>query len=189
MLEILTEKPLTIGLAGGLVFAVLLIIGLRRGQSKILTAAAVIFALTCALVLIERMIVTKREHVKHSLHEMESAINRDDLETLLTYVHSSASGIRDRAQYYYDHYEVRRANITRKEFVVLSKDEVLAKFIVMLTGGARGSGIDRGPVYVEANFKKEDDVWKVVSYKIGSIDAAFSNKGLSDDGGAIPLEY
>jgi hypothetical protein len=181
MSEILTEKWLTIVLGGGFVFAVLLTIGLRRGQARILMAAGVVFAITCVLLLVERLIVTPREHVRHSLNEIESAVNRKDLETLLTYIHSSQDAIRDRARYYYNSYDIQEANITSiRTFRSLGNDEAQIVFTIVLTGGS-SSGAGTYPVAVQANFKKEGDLWKVIKYRWAPVDRAFTNKGFGDE--------
>ena len=168
MLEILVEKPVTILLAGGLVFAVLLMMGLQTGRRKVLIAAAAILGITFLLLIIERLVESPSEQLRRTLREISAAVNRQDLPDLLTYVHSSATAVREQATMHYNMYQLQEAAITKIWRVhVKSKDTAQVDFTVRVTGGPRAEDIanETGYRYVEVQFAKENQKWKVTGYE------------------------
>ena len=168
MLEILVEKPVTIVLAGGLIFAVLLMLGLQTGRRSVLTAAASVLAITCILLLVERLVESPREQLRRTLSEISAAVNRQDLPDLLSYVHSSATGVREQATMHFNMYQLQEAAVTRIWNIdIKSKDTAQIDFTVRVTGGPRAADIanETGFRYVEAFFAKEGDKWKVTGYE------------------------
>lgn len=186
MLEILVEKPLTIGLSGGLVFAILLMLALQSGRRGLLIASGVVFAVTCLLLLTERLIESPREQLRRTLGEIMAVINAHDLPALLEYVHSDGHSVRADAERYYSVYQIQQVRVTRIwDVVIIDSDDGQINFTVRVVGATRDASMTGdGFVYVQARFRKEGDRWKVITYRYDSPERAIMNKS---DGEILPL--
>jgi hypothetical protein len=168
----LTENPFPILLIGSLTTAILVGGWLRTGSKWVLGGAIVAIAITVGLVLAERWIVTDREQVSRTLHEIAAAVERNDVEAALTYAYSGAPDVRAHADAELRQYRFSEVNIKRNLQIEVfpNRDPPLAtaefNVIVVLTTRDGLVGTRRIPRYVEMTFYKEDDGrWGVGGYE------------------------
>jgi len=168
----LTENPFPILLIGSLTTAILVGGWLRTGSKWVLGGAIVAIAITVGLVLAERWIVTDREQVSRTLHEIATAVERNDVEAALTYAYSGAPDVRAHADAELRQYRFSEVNIKRNLQIEVfpNRDPPLAtaefNVIVVLTTRDGLVGTRRIPRYVEMTFYKEDDGrWGVGGYE------------------------
>jgi hypothetical protein len=171
MVEMLTEKPTTIGLIGGLATAVLFVVWLQAPRRGLLLGMLGALALTATLLLVERLVITDREALEQTLYEIADTVRQKDLEKLLPYIHSSAHAVRAEATREYNLYRLDDARITQVWAVNVQSEaqpkQAEIEFNVMVTGGPQtaGLGTRRIVVYMLVRFEQENGQWKVTHYE------------------------
>ncbi|MBM3998268.1 MAG: hypothetical protein FJ297_01790 [Planctomycetes bacterium] len=167
MLTVLAESPVTIGLAGCLVAAVLLVVWSQTGHRAALGAMVGVLAVTAGLIAIERIWTTDREQLLDTLDRIAEAVERKRLEDLLAFIHPDARGVKDVATAEYNHYQLDQARITQVwEATVLDAQHAVVKCNVRVVGGTRSGEIANQVVvrYLIVDFKKHGGAWKVANY-------------------------
>jgi hypothetical protein len=167
---ILLESPWPILLIGIAVEAVLAVALLRTGQGKVLWAMLGVGALVLTGLLIERLVVTEREAVEHTLDAAIDAVEANDINRLLECISPKAEPIRAAARMVLGRVEVRMARMTGLEITInrlTNPHTAKAKF------RAIGSGRDRkGELpsqgfseVVTVELRPEGGRWLVFDYK------------------------
>jgi hypothetical protein len=90
----LFENPLPIAVVGGLVALVALLVFLSRRNGKSLAALIAIVAITLALLVIERLVVTDLEQIEAEILGMADAIEANDVAGVVEHIDPAAAKIR-----------------------------------------------------------------------------------------------
>lgn len=167
----LTENPFPLLLIGTLTTAILASGWLRTGSKWLLAGVLAAIAVTAGLVLTERWIVTDREQVTQTLHEIAAAVERNDVEGALQYAWSGAPHVYSQANAELRLYRFSEVNIKRNlEVEVFPHHDppmATAEFnVVVVLTTRNGMFADRRiPRYVEVTFYREaDGRWAVGGY-------------------------
>jgi hypothetical protein len=166
----LFENPFPAIVIGALTAAILAGGWLRTGYRWLCYLMIAAILLTVASVLVERAVVTDREQVTQTLHEIAALVERNEIEAALKYAYSGSPQVRRQAAAELPLYEFTEVNIKRNLEIEVFADhkppKATAEFNVTVvlsskTGGFHG----RVPRYVEATFfKEEDGQWRVGAY-------------------------
>lgn len=167
----LTENPFPVLLIGSLTTIILASGWLRTGSRWLLAAVLVALGLTIGLVLTERLIVTDREQVTQTLHEIAALVERNEIDAALEYAYSKSPGVRSQAASELPLYRFAEVNIKSnlqvKVFPKLAPPMAKAEFNVVVVLSTRDGLIAnrRIPRYAEVTFYKEEDgQWRVGGY-------------------------
>ena len=170
MSEFLFEKPLLIGVMGTITAVLVAFIWLQTGRKQVLYAFVAVLLATLAGILIAVSVVTDREAVETVLHEAARAVQHNDLNAVLTYVHPDATAIREQAAAEFPRYEFQEVKIKQNLEITFDKPddptEAFAKFNVTVIANQRGEQhVWRVPRFVIVNFRKDGNAWRVFSYE------------------------
>ena len=152
------------GLTLGLLLAVVMIAGfLRTGRRWLLALSIVFLLLGAALVWLEARIVTDREQITTTIHDLARALVQGDDQRILDAIHRLAPEIRDRAQSELHLYDFTRVDIKHNLRVEVSPDHqpprAEAKFNVVVELKQYPSPIPR---FVTLEFFREPDgIWRI----------------------------
>jgi hypothetical protein len=167
----LTENPFPVLLIGSLTTAILAGGWLRTGSKWLLFAVIAAIAVTVGLVLAERWIVTDREQVTQTLHDLAAVVERNEVATALNYAYSKAPAVRNQAANELPLYRFSEVNIKSnlkvEVFPKLDPPMATAEFNVVVVLTTRDGLITnrRIPRYLEVTFYKEDGgQWRVGAY-------------------------
>ena len=114
----LIESPMPYLILGIIAVAILAIAFFNTGRAVFLLALGGAVLLTVAGVFIERAIVTEREEVESALYAMADAMEANDCNAALALLSPSNVHTRQRAQWAFSRFEVKKANISNLEIVV-----------------------------------------------------------------------
>ena len=170
MREVLFEKPLLIGVMGTIAAVLLGFIWLQTGRKQALYAFVAVLMATVAGILVAVSVVTDREAVENVLHDVARAVQHNDLNAVLEYVHPKATLIRDQASAELPRYEFQEVKIKQNLEITFDKPdlptEATAKFNVTVIASQRGEQhVWRVPRYVLVTFRKDGDTWRFFSYE------------------------
>ncbi len=84
------ENPWPAGVVGAVFVVGFLSAWGQTGQKKYLGAAAAVAVVALALVVVEHLIVTPREEVEQTIHEIAQALEQNDTQRVLSYLHPQA---------------------------------------------------------------------------------------------------
>jgi hypothetical protein len=169
-LETLFEKPLLIGLLGGIAAAVLGLIWLQTARREVLWVLIVVIAITGAGVVAGRLIITDREAVQTTLEDIARAVERDTIEDVLPFIHPDAQSVRQQAESELPRYEFFEVKIKSNLDITFDNaeepSEAVAKFNVLVIGSERNGLFKdrRVPRYCTVYFRKHQGQWRVVAY-------------------------
>jgi hypothetical protein len=162
------ENPLPSVLIGGLTAAMLGSGWLRTGQKWLLALTIAAILLTVGAVFLERIVVTDREQITVTLHEIADLAERNEIEAALEYAYSGTPEVRDHASAELPQYKFQKIDIKRNLRIEVFPDHIPPKaeatFNVLVVLNTRD-----GPIrilrYVEVTFfKEEDGQWRVGDY-------------------------
>lgn len=161
--------------AGIVVEAVLAVILLRTGRGAVLFAMGAVFALVLVGVAAERLIVTEPEEVESALDAVATALEANDVPTVLSYLAPEASQIRDTVER-----ELPRLTIT--EAKIRDLDVKINRLTSPATAEARFRGIlnvkDNSGQFPYENYmqrftvhlRREGNRWLLVAYEAQRIE-------------------
>ncbi len=182
MLEILLEHPLAIALCGLASVIVAFFIWLQTAHKAGLVAAIAFLALTVILVWTSISIETERESIEVLLSEIANAVEANDHDRVLSYIHPNALEGERRARAELPRYEFREARITRIKDITVNSgtrpETAIAEFNVVVnvqTGGYDGKAARFLRVYL----MKQEGRWLVRDYEHFDVRAGFSNSPLA----------
>jgi hypothetical protein len=168
----LLESPYIIAALGvALIFA----IGAAwtaSGRQELLYALAAAIALLFGGLVIERLVVTDREKITATLHEIARDVKNNDHRRIISHIHSSAAAIKQKAQAELPKYHFTDFRITRINSLDVdrSADPPSAVVELNVVGGGtfREHGIEMDHVarWVKLHLLKEKHGrWTVVEYE------------------------
>lgn len=164
----LTEDPTYSIMMGLLLTGAFAAFAFMLKQRLLWVLAALSFLIMVGLVITERVIVTDYEQVRADVFDLADAVQRNDVDKVLSYVSESMPTTRSRVRNEMPQYHFRTCRILG--FNEISFDEesqtATADFVVyvdlnaMKTYQYDGSGTRR----VNLKFQKEPGGWKIIDY-------------------------
>jgi hypothetical protein len=172
MLEYLQENSFPIIMAGLPVIGVLGFLAFVVGKRWATPALLGVLVLVISLVAYERVNVTDREYLDHSIYQMADCVRRNDVQGLLQHVSSQHPATYRRVQTEMPDYVFQSCNVMEISRIDLQRDVKPAKarvdfaVFVNVDASARyqyAGFVQRG---VSLSFEKESDgVWRVVGFE------------------------
>jgi hypothetical protein len=166
------ESPWPALLIGGLATAILASGWLHTGRQALLYLMLVCILLTVGAVVLERAIVTDREQVDATLHEIARLVEKNDVPAVLRHAYSGSPAVRAQAAAELPRYKFQTVTIARnleiKMFPKHLPPKATAEFNVIVRAGlADGSWGDQSGVrFVEVTlFQEPTGEWRVASYE------------------------
>lgn len=167
----LLESPFP-ALVGGVLLTVMLAAGwLKTGRRSLVFLAVLVALLAGGLVVVERMVVTDRELLEQTLHEIARDVERGRIETILEHFHPEAEEAKREAAAELPSYRIQSIRIKRGIEIELrpkhDPPEAQVDFNVVVTGSDAGGviGERQVPRFVSVRFWKDGDRWRVRSYR------------------------
>jgi len=167
----LFENPLPAVLMGGLTVAMLGSGWLRTGQKWLLYLMVVVILLTVGAVVLERMVVTDREQIERTLHEIADLVEQNRIDAALEYAYSGSPEIREQAITELGSYRFHRIDIKRNLKIEVFPDHIppkaTAEFNVLVVFSTKDGFLNQEYVlrFVEVTFYREDDgQWRAAEY-------------------------
>jgi hypothetical protein len=166
----LFESPWTI-VIGGVALTVMFGGGwIQTGQKPALIGAVVALALTGVLLAVERFLVTDREEVTRTLHQIAADVASNDVERVLDHIHPYREEVKELARHEMPRYKFDEVRITKVHNVTVNEafipKQAIIEFNVVVTGSSR-QGLDQGkyPRFVIVTFLQDGDRWKISNYQ------------------------
>ena len=128
-------------------------------------------AVTVALLLVERYVVTPKEEIENVLQVIARDLESNEQETILAHISSSKPDLRSRAERALKPVVVDRVVVKRNlvvEFDSLeSPQRAKASFNAVIVGSEKTGTIrnQTSPWYFIVDFVKEDSQWRVADYE------------------------
>jgi hypothetical protein len=171
-MDVLLESPWPALLIGGLVTAILASGWLQTGRQSLLYAMLAAIVLTLAAVGVERLVVSDREQVDMTLHEIARLVEGNDISHALEYVHSAKQAVRAEAAYELPRYKFQQVSIAHNLEIQVEPRHLPPKATaafnaIVKLGFADGSWSDQTVVrFVRVTFLQETDGrWRVAGYE------------------------
>lgn len=167
MLVWFTENPLFPCSIGILLTIALIGLAFSSGEMLMLKIGLAVAALTALLVIVEVLIVTDKEQIENSLHDMADAMHNNDIDHALSYLKTPELVARARAKMP-GNPTCHLCRITGINEIEVAKDgqSATADFVAF----AKASN-DRVPnptavqAHVKLFFEKQSESWKVVDFE------------------------
>jgi hypothetical protein len=183
MTELFFESPVTLAVTGIVFVVMALIVWIKAGYSAALYTAIGLVIATIALVLLSLQIQTDREAVQSVLDNIASAVQRNDISEVLSYIHPSATeGVR-KAESEFPNYHFTEARITGIKSIEVDNrtqpPSAIAEFYVAVSASANGmqaNGIRR---FVRTYFVKRDGKWLVHDYQHFDVGQSLKNPDIN----------
>lgn len=159
----LMEQPVLI-IAIGVVTVIIMISGLIKTGHK-----GLIFALIAAILLFggllaaERMIKTDREQIRETLLEAAAAVERNDVDGVLQFIHSSKKDVRSRVRTELPRRPITSVRITQIREIRIGEGnskKATAEFFVRIEG-TYGKTVR----FATVDFRPENGQWKVFDFE------------------------
>ena len=172
-MTLLLENPMPAMIVGGLTAAILGGGWLQTGRKWLLYLMIAVMLLTVGAVIMERTVVTDREQITTTLHQIAALIERNEIDAAVDYAYSGAPEVRSAAQAELVRYEFSDVDIKRNLEIQVYPDEkpprAVAEFNVTVQLSTRGGQFQitdrRIPRYVEVTFYREENgAWRVGAY-------------------------
>jgi type II secretory pathway pseudopilin PulG len=177
---LLLENPLVPLIVGLCVTAIAIVVWTQVDQRLVqrvsLATAIIALLVTVLLVTLSLQIETDREKIESTLHRVADALQRNDFETVYTYIHPNATEGIQRAKTELPRYKFSDARVTRIKDIIVNSDTqprtAIAEFnVVVNVSFEQFSG--RAPRFVHAYFMERDGKWLVRDYEHFEASAGF----------------
>ena len=167
----LLERPVLVGLMGSVIAILACYFWLQTGHKRLLQLSIGALLLTLLGVTIERLVVTDREAVKATLHEIAQLIEQNEFESALSYLHSSAEQTKQRARRQVEGYSFKRAEIKHnlEIYVDSSQEPKVAEasfnFVVEVDAAPGTLRQSRGAGFLRVTLQQEAGQWRVTDFQ------------------------
>jgi hypothetical protein len=178
------EQPFWVGFLGLALTLGLFVGWAYSARREAGIAALVVLGLTGILVVAGLTVETDREAVKRTLAQIAADVESNDLNRVLSHISPQATSIRAEAEaefprYRFDAVEIKW-QLLEIDFEQSSAGEkrAHATFNVVVTGDLKSAGVGSQtiPRYVEVDFVKEGEAWKVAGYSHDDAMKGFKKK-------------
>jgi hypothetical protein len=165
----LFENPLPILVVGGLLATFAIIVFLARRSGASLAALIAVVALTAALLVVERVVVTEREQVEVALATMLDAIESNDVAGAVACVDPAAAAIRRDIEALMPMLKVEAANSAAEQITLdesARPPTAISQFQAYLRGLHQSSGTPVAYLNqrVDLHWVKRGDQWLLADY-------------------------
>jgi uncharacterized protein YchJ len=161
-MQMLLESPLTVVLVGMFLAGIAGFVWTQQGSKWLLGTAIGLVALTAVLTLCSLWIETDRETLTQSLHDVASALQRNDRQYVIARIHPKATEAVQRAKTELQNYNFTEARVTRIKSIAIDDASAVAEFNVVVNLKEIGRKIPR---FVKVYFMKNDGRWLVRDYE------------------------
>jgi hypothetical protein len=166
----LTEDPTALVAAGVLIEALLVVALVKSGRGVLFAVMAAVLVVVLAGVLFERSVVTPREEVEATLEDARRAVERNDVESVLSHVDPAASALRGAVRQWLPRIQVQEAAIRDLRITVnehTNPPTATAEFIGRVNGNFHETGYDHTTVlrHFTVDFHKQGDHWLMTQYQ------------------------
>ena len=166
MVEWFTESALFPACVGLLLTVVFVGLAFTSGEMVMVKIAVLIASLTAIMVVVEVMIVTDKEQIENTIHEMAAAMQENDIDRVMSYLATEDLVSRARS-------ELRGATchfcrVTAVNEVNVAEDGQSANIDFVAYAKASNKSFPQ-PTPVQARvklfFEKQPEAWKVVDFE------------------------
>ncbi len=163
-MTLFAENSFAIGIGGAILTVVMLILLLQTTRVAFLYSALTIIALTAVLLVNERRIVTPREEVEHTLHEIASSLESNDLQHTLQYVSTTAPQLQREGDSVLRRMVIHQVKIKPNLKIEVSNTDATATFNAVIIADDREQTVNnfRAARFFTVRFAQENNLWKVV---------------------------
>ena len=176
MIQLILESPVVIGIGGLCAAGLAGFLWTQSGNKAAGWIALVLLILTLGLIALSMQIETDQEKITHMLHDVASALQRNDREYVLSHIHPQAAATVQRAKSEMPHYNFREARVTRIKAITVDNsrkpETAVAEFnvVVALTFESFSGQVPR---FVKLYLTKQDGRWLVRDYEHAEPTAGF----------------
>lgn len=167
----LFENPFPILFTGILVFSIVFTIWTQKRTSVWLVFLFVVMLLTIAGLITERLVVTERETVKATIHQIARDMEANDIPALLGHISESEVGLRNRAESILSRVTVESVSVKRNLSVTIAdfgdRNTAVARFnaVARIEDKSGTFGHSTIPRYMILNLVRENGSWRVTDYE------------------------
>ena len=176
MVELILESPIVIGIGGLCVAGLAGFVWTQSGQKAAGWIAIVLLILTLGLIALSVQIETDQEKITHMLHDVASALQRDDHDYVLSHIHPQAAATVQRAKSELPRYKFSEARVTRIKTITVDHtrkpETAVAEFNVVVSLTFDGYN-GKAARFVKLYLTKQDDRWLVRDYEHADPTAGF----------------
>ncbi len=155
------------------VIAAAILVGgwLQTGRRALVAAAALPVLLALAVLLVQQLVVTDREQVEATLHEIAGHVRRNDLDAVLRYVDPQSPRVADQARAEFPRYEFDEVTIKRNLEIAVDRQhqppKAVAEFNVTVVVSEKSGAFQnqRVPRFAVVTFLLRDGKWRVADYE------------------------
>ena len=165
------ENPARLALSGIALLATCLWMARTTGRRPWYVATFAIMCLGCALLFVERQVVTLREAINGVLNEIADDLQTNDVERVLRHVSPTRTDLQRQTRQWLPRYRIHQARVKSNLQVDRVPEGngniVRARFnAVFLVSETRGEIRNLlSPWYFIVDFAAEDGTWRVVRYE------------------------
>lgn len=178
------EQPFWVGFLGMVLTLGLVVAWAYSARREAGIGALVVLALTAALVAAGMAVETDREAVKRTLAQIAADVESNDLNRVLAHISPQATSIRAEAEAEFPRYRFDAVEIKWQMLEIeieespTGEKRAHATFNVVVKGDLKSAGVGAQtiPRYVEVDFVKEGEAWKVASYSHDDAMKGFKKK-------------
>ena len=144
---------------------------LQTGRRVLVLAAALPILLALALLIVQQLVVTDREQVEATLHEIAGHVRRNDLDAVLRHVDPQSPRVADQARSEFPRYEFDEVTIKRNLEVTVDRRQqppkAVAEFNVTVLVSEKAGAFQkqRVPRFAVVTFLLRDGKWRVSDYR------------------------
>ncbi len=176
MVQFVLESPLSIGIVGLCCAFLAGFVWTQTGNKLAAATAGVLALLTLGLVALSVSVETDQERITHMLSDVARALERNDRDYVLSYIHPQAASTVQRAQTELPRYDFTEARVTRIKSITVDAsrkpETAVAEFNVVVALALEGySG--KVPRFVKLYLAKQNDRWLVRDYEHAEPAAGF----------------
>ena len=168
----LFERPFPIIVIGGICLALLTAALVQTGKRWLMVALAMVALLTGGLVFLERAIVTDREQVEAVLFDIADALEKNDVDTVVSHISSNCQELQNEAGAVMGSVTISAVRIKNNLKIVVEEDRdpplAVAEFNVVIEGSDRAgfAGQLAYRRFFQVTFRLEEDgQWRIVGYE------------------------
>jgi low affinity Fe/Cu permease len=172
------EQPVAIIFVGLVTVAILFGGLVQTGKKWLLYVMIATAAFFAGLVVVEQVVVTRREQVENTVYQIARDVEANDVEAVVRHLSKARPELRATARRYMSYLEVEQAKIKNDLRVELHLDRdpptATARFHAMIVGSDPAGEVrhQRYPKGFVVQFVLEDDTWYVYDYEIREVHQA-----------------
>jgi hypothetical protein len=168
MQAIFFEQPILLGLLGCILAGLAAFVWIQSGARAALYTAVGLLAATVGLVLLSIQVVTDREQIEITLHEVAELVEQNDRDGVMRYVHPDAESRLTRFETELPRYRFEEARVTKVKKVTVDTQAdpktAIAEFNVYVEVEAQGQ-VFRVPRFVRTYFRQQGSQWRVLDFE------------------------